>query len=498
MKINKKVLLFKISVISLFLLSKEVKANDSDLLLNIDDCIELAIKNNLDLKIESFNPEIKKLDLKKIYDEFGLSLGMKPNLQNNIRPTSNPFIAGGNVLNEFTQNYDFYIKQKLLTNGEISLDFQNTIFNTSSTRAEINPANTPKLGISFQQPLLKNLFIGYKRINISENENISSNFRLKSKVIDLIFNTQNAYWDLVLSYERMQVLKESLKLAEELYNINKEKEKQGIISKIEVLNAKANISSLEEVFIQSKKIIEENEDKLKNLIISNNTNNDWSKKIKLLTGIEITKNTNIFDEIYNNALNNRPDYKIALTDEKILEIQSEIAKQNTLPNLNMTGGFGLNSLDKDYLTSTKKMFSFQTYSWNLGLNLEFPVVGNVAETEYKQILINYEKQKTITENLKRNIFNELRTQLRNVETNYQRINSNASYKNLLSEQVKAELEKLKLGLSTNFQVMQIQKDLKEASLNEITSKIDYIKSVNALVKAQGLSIEKNKIIWDQK
>jgi outer membrane protein TolC len=490
MKIIKRVL-----IILFFSTLKPVYALDIDLNLSIQDCVELAIKNNLDLKIESFNPEIKKLDLKKIYDEFGLSIGMKPNLQNNIRPTSNSFISGGTVLKEFTQNYDFFLKQKLITNGEISLDFQNNIFNTSSTRAEINPANIPKLGISFQQPLLRNAFIGYKRINIGENESLSSNYKLKSKVIDLILNTQNAYWDLVLNYEKLEVLKESLNLAEELYKINQEKEKQGVISKIDVLTAKANIASMEEMFIQGKRSIEESQDKLKNLI-NNNSDLEWSKKIKTNEKLEIDYDNFQFEEVYNTALNNRPDYKVALIDEKILEIQSEIAKQNMLPNLTVNGGVGLNSLDKDYLKSTQKMFSFETYFWNLGLNLEVPIIGNTLETEYQQTLINYEKQKTITSNIKRNILTELRTSLRNIDTNKQRITSNDTYKKLLSEQVKAELEKLKLGLSTNFQVMQLQKDLKEASLIEINSKIDYIKSINSLIKAQGLSLEKNKIIWN--
>ncbi|MFN4150569.1 MAG: TolC family protein, partial [Candidatus Sericytochromatia bacterium] len=297
MKKKTRNIILKIAILSLLIPSKVI-AKEEEISLSIQECIELAIKNNLDLKIESFNPEIKKLDLKKIYDEFGLSIGMRPNLQNNIRPTSNSFISGGTVLKEFTQNYDFFLKQKLITNGEISLDFQNNIFNTSSTRAEINPANTPKLGISFQQPLLRNALLGYKRINISENESLSSNYKLKSKVLDLILNTQNAYWDLILNYEKLEVLKESLNLAEELYKINQEKEKQGLISKIDVLTAKANIASMEEMFIQGKRSIEESQDKLKNLI-NNNSDLEWSKKIKTNEKLEINYNNFEFEESYN-------------------------------------------------------------------------------------------------------------------------------------------------------------------------------------------------------
>ena len=62
--------------------------------LSIQEAIEFALKNNLDLKIESFTPEIRQLDLQKIYDEFGFVVGFKPNLSNNVRATSNSFLTG--------------------------------------------------------------------------------------------------------------------------------------------------------------------------------------------------------------------------------------------------------------------------------------------------------------------------------------------------------------------------------------------------------------------
>ena len=200
--------------LSLILITPAKAADEQKTItLSIEDCIEIALKNNLDLKIESFTPRIKQLDLQKIYDEFGLSLGFSPNIQNNIRPTSSSFISGGAVLNEFSQNYNFSAKKKFATDGQLSLEFQNSILNTNSTRVDFNPSITPRLALNFQQPVLKNAFNSYRRISIGKNDTSASNLRLKAKAMDIVSLTEQNYWNLALNNERLKVLPTSLNLA---------------------------------------------------------------------------------------------------------------------------------------------------------------------------------------------------------------------------------------------------------------------------------------------
>jgi outer membrane protein TolC len=470
--------------------------NQKTISLSIGEAVEIALKNNLDLKIESYTPEIKQLDLQKIYDGYGFSVGFRPSLQNNVRKTSSSFLTGNTVSKDFSQSYDFFATKKLLSNGEISLNFDNGISSTNSTKTEINPAISPGLSLSFSQPILRNAWNGYRQVSIGKNETYASNLRLKAKAIDVVAQTKDAYWNLVLTRERLKVLEDSLNLTRALLKINQEKEKAGVIAKLEVLSTQATIASSEESLLQGKRSLDESEDALKKILNPSGANIDWDVHINTSGIPEITKVGTDFTNSFNRSLKNRPDYQAVLADKHTINLQAEIANQNRFPELTVNGSVGLNSLDKDYISALGNLFSLQTYNWNFGLNLEIPVIGNVNETTYKQVLLNEEKQDLTIENFKQSMINEVRTAIRNVEINQKRVEANKLSKKLMSEQVKAETEKLNLGMSTNYQVMQLQGDLQQTALNEVNARVEYLKSLDELSRVEGLSLEQNHIIWD--
>ena len=314
--------------------------------------------------------------------------------------------------------------------------------------------------------------------------------------MDIVSLTEQNYWNLVLNKERLKVLQNSLNLAKDLLKINKEKEKAGILARIEVLSTEATIASREESLLQGKRALGQSEDALKRILNPSGSVIDWNMSLNTSGIPGITKENLSFQDSYSKSLNNRPDFQATLIDDETLKLQADIAKQNSLPDLTFNGSFGLNSLDKNYLNAVGSLLSLKTYSWNVGLNLEIPVAGNVNETGYKQLLLSQERQKIMIENFKQAIINDIRTSIRDVEINEQRAEANKRSKELMNEQVKAETEKFKLGLSTNFQVMQFQKALEDTSLNEVNARIDYLKSLSNLSKAEGTILEKNKIIWD--
>ncbi|MBC7473902.1 MAG: TolC family protein [Candidatus Sericytochromatia bacterium] len=479
----------------LFTTNLPVRAEEKPIHLSLQDCLDLALKNNLDLKIERYNPETAKIELNRIYDEFGLIIGFKPSIQNSVSSSSNSFISGSNVLKDFSQSYDLYATKKLLTNGQASIQFQNGIDNTNSTRVDLNPAITPKFSLNFQQPILRNAFNGYRRISIAKNDNLNANLRLKSKAIDLVGQVQQAYWNIVLNKERLKVLEDSLSLNKELLRINIEKEKAGFLAKVDLLTTESSIASKEEGLLQGRKALEDSEDILKKLLNPNSTFN-WDMSIKTDKIPEIKAMSTDFNDSYNISLANRPDYQSSLIDNQSLMVQTEIAKQNKLPDLTFNGSAGLNGLDSNYFSALGKLFSFNAYFLSIGLNFEIPVIGNVYDDDYQKSLLNQEKQKLTIQNYQQRLISEVRNSIRSLNTNQKRIVANKKTIQLTSEQVKAETEKLNLGLSTNYQVLQFQNDLQNANLNELNSRIDYLKSLDALSQVEGINLEKNNLIWD--
>lgn len=488
--------MLKRSILSLLFFSfTAFSASAEELSLSVQDCIEGVLKNNLDLKIESYNPELKKLILQETLDNFSFSLGFQPNIKQNNRPSSNSFITGGSLLNELSQSYDFYATQKLPTGGNLALSFENSIFFTNSTRVDLNPAITPRLALSFSQPLLKNALTGFKKIELAENQTVISKYKLKNKAIAMVSRVQSTYWDLVLTKEKLKVLEKSLDLTKELLQINKEKEKAGFLAKIDILSTEANIASKEENILQVKKDLGNTEDRLK--VLLNNKDVDWKTEISPKDKPVFSKTKVDINTIYEQALKNRPDYLNATLDLKSLEIEKKITEQNKLPQLNLASNAGLESLENNYTNALGKLFNFKTYFWNIGLNFELPVTGNIFETQYKESMLSYQQQELTLNNFMKNLYLESREAVRNLEINEKRVEANRLSKKLAEEQVKAETEKFNLGLSTNYQVLQFQRDSENASLSEINALIDYIKSQNAIFETDGTLLEKNNLIWDK-
>jgi outer membrane protein TolC len=66
-------------------------------------------------------------------------------------------------------------------------------------------------------------------------------------------------------------------------------------------------------------------------------------------------------------------------------------------------------------------------------------------------------------------------------------------RDLAEKSLDAEEKKLKVGLSTNYFVLEFQEKLANARSMEVKAKIDYILSMGRLERAMGTSLEKRNI-----
>ena len=88
---------------------------------------------------------------------------------------------------------------------------------------------------------------------------------------------------------------------------------------------------------------------------------------------------------------------------------------------------------------------------------------------------------------------EVRSAVRAVETNYERVGARREARALAEQKLEAEEAKLKVGLSNNFFVLTYQRDLAFARTNELRAMIDYTLSLGLLDKVTGTSLDKRNI-----
>ncbi len=467
--------------------------------LSLQAAIEQALKANLNLQVERLNPEITALELQRQRANYGLRAGAQALANQNVSPSNNSFISGGSILNQVRQNYNLFLEQDLATGGDLRIGLDNAIVNTNSTQADLNPAFTPRFSLSMNHPLLRNTFNGLRELDLRENAVVGASWTLKDQAIDTVAQVQNAYWDLVLYRERLRVLSQSLAILEDLLNMNQEKQKAGFLSRIDVLQTEARIASSRAGLLDARRNLENTEDRLKQLLNPKAEASfvAWDSELLPIDQPEFKAYATAVEASYQTALQKRPDYQNLLLDLANRQLQTEIAAQNRLPLLNVQGSSGLESLDGSYPNALGKLFSLQTYFWSLGLNFEIPVIGNPYEAAYQQARLQQEQSQLRIDNRRQQIFREIRQAVRNVDLAAQQVAATGLAKQLSEEQLKAQTEKLNLGLTTNFQVLQFQSDFQSASLSEVNAVIAYIQAINQLQQSEGSLLDLLNLNWEQ-
>jgi outer membrane protein TolC len=129
----------------------------------------------------------------------------------------------------------------------------------------------------------------------------------------------------------------------------------------------------------------------------------------------------------------------------------------------------------------------------VGLLLEFPLGNRSARAEYTKASLDQEKSKATLANLEQKITVEIRQAIRQIQTNRKRIDATEKARILADKKLEVEQKKLSVGMSTNFEVLRVQRDLLEAETNWIKALLDYTKSLVALELAEGTILDRHNI-----
>ncbi len=88
---------------------------------------------------------------------------------------------------------------------------------------------------------------------------------------------------------------------------------------------------------------------------------------------------------------------------------------------------------------------------------------------------------------------ELKTDARDVSSNFQSIQAYRTARELAAKKMTAEEKRLAVGLSTSYLVLQYQRDYAQALGDEIKALKDYNISLAKLDKAQGITLQAKHI-----
>jgi len=487
----------------------------SVLSLSLEDCIARAMKNNLGVAVQVLNPAIASSALTQAGEKFYPTLTLGFNKRSTNSASYSFLDAEGSVFNKIN-DYSLDINQVLPFGGTLGLNVDSNMNDSNRSFQTINPRYGSTLTFDFTQPLLKDFGWNTSRqqILIARNNLAISESNLETTLMTTLYQVESAYWTLAYTIDDLQVRRQSLQLARDLLEKNRRSVEVGQLAPIEILSAQAEVATREADILQAEAAVKNAEDQLKTLL---NLSKEEDKAAASLvpTDRPTTGEKKIsLDDALATALASRPDLRSTRIGLKNQELNVNYTRNQLLPGLNLTASYwspGVSGTQIIYLNnnpltgvilgtipggsknSLKDAFNFKYENWTLGLTLSIPVSNVVSRAAYTQARLDMKQAMLDLQNQEQQVFLDIKTAVRAVETNAKRVQAYKVARELAEQKLAGEEEKLRVGLSTNYTVLQFQRDLSTARSAELGAIVDYNISLAVLDQALGTSLKNRNI-----
>jgi len=470
--------------------------------ISLADAAIQALKNNLDISISRQTKESRLTDITVEQAKFDPTLSVNGQYNRQVNPLNRPVFGGtGNNLSSI-QTFDqrstsvtLDAQTNLITGGNVDLNYSPSRTNVNQSVATgflFNPAYTGGLALTFTQPLLRNAGIDINKtfIRIAQNNATVEEHIFRDRVLTVLATVEQTYWEVVFANDNLKVAEAALKAAQELLATNRAKAKAGIMSIVDVLQAEAAMASRVEQVLVAEKAIRDQEDQLRRLL------NPGEEELRLDVRLTPTDKAVVslepisLQEAIDIAIEQRPEIIQAKKNIETSDINTKFAKNQILPTLSFQGTMGMAGLGSDYGNSVNNNFSGDFYNYGAGLVLSYPLGNRSAWSTYNRRQLEGKNAEASLVSVRQQVIIGVKEAVRRVQTDFKRIETTRSARIMAEKQLQAELERLKVGLSTTRFVLDFQRDLATAQGNELRAIVDYNKSLSNLARHKATTLDR--------
>jgi outer membrane protein len=364
--------------------------SDGKLRISLQDAVELALENSLDIAVQRYYPWIADDSILKANSGsfgYGTPGGAFASSTASINPFSqtfttfdpivtssvsiadvsipinNPFLSGTGsagltglkshstqINNQFSETFE--------TGTNITVNWNNT--RSSSAAANFfNPSISSLLSFSFSQPLLNGfgLAVGTRNIRIAKNNRKIADWAFAQQAITTVTSTITAYWELAFARENVKVQQQAVTVAQKLYEDNKKQLEIGSMAPLDVTRAESELATDRQNLIVAQTVQLQDEQILKNAISKDplapnliNVEIITLDQPKQPAAIE----TASFEESVKEAFAKRPDLQEQVLNLKNADIDVKATRNALLPSLALGGFYQANGLAGNQAKSTSK------------------------------------------------------------------------------------------------------------------------------------------------
>ena len=521
--------------------------------ITLEQCIQIALENNLNLRISNYTPRLATIGLQRVYSGYdpNFSIGISDGKRIS-KGRNNPlqFEIPKSKTESFDHNYS--LNGRLPTNTRYNLSLRGGESTGVSSNDDPFGSYGTSARITLTQPLLRDAWSGDRtrmNIKLQKHQIKNSSLAVIRQIMQTVLNVEIAYYGLIASRENVKVAEETLALTQKNFSNQKRRAEVGTLAKSQLPQLEAELFSQKASLLSVQNSYADSINSLKRFLTD-----DFAavQNIELSPAGELNPLQTAFNrnDSWDKALNQRPDILQSKISLENADIDLKFSKNQLYPQLDLTATYGITGNDSSLVSyrhpdgtigaepqyifkpredkagnvvlggngqpimdreRISNPFISQNASFSrgfrdvrrrdypyhsFGLTLSIPIPNRSARASYKISQLQKEQAVLQYKELEQTILVEIDRLIRDAEYRFEQITVTRQSRLSSELALQNETKRYNEGAIENYLVLQAQRDLTSRRYAEINAKVQYLIALSRLAQAEGSTLDNNNIDVD--
>lgn len=425
--------------------------------------------------------------------------------------------SGTNELVDTARSYSIQMREGLLTGGTVRMTYNGSYLNEAVPLDVLNPTSYASLGVSVTHQLLQGFGerVNGRFIRIQRRRAANSERVFQQRLLTLVANTLNFYWDLSLASNDLKYKQRNHDIASRFVTDTERQIAAGAVPAIDRVRARSALAVQQQALTVAQNALLERENAMKDAISWHGQPDPELAAVHVFAVdplvVPATDDVPPVEELLARAALRRPDLAVVRSNVEIADITAMGTANGILPrlsvgaatsNVGQTGQQVPGQVPSPYFVGGATSALGQIFRRNFpneraGASYNAPLINSEAQADLAIDQLSQRQSRLAAQRAMNQLAVDISNQVLALRQARARYQSAVESRTLIEKLLEGEEKKLLAGTSTVATVVNARRDMATAQSNELAAASAYVRSRIALDQDLGATLEVNNISVDE-
>ncbi len=488
--------------------------------ITLAEAIRAAVENNPGVRAQRQRPRQDRLLPLTAASAYDPTLRLETSVADSTTPTANVLsgvtVGGNQSLEQDEVLANLTLSKLFVTGTAVDLSWENSRRSSNSSFQSLSPEYEPIVGLTVQQPLLKNFggLTTRTAVRMAANDARRSAALFEAGLADFAAEVVDAYWNYSEAQAEVEVRRHALELAGELVAEAEARVKIGTLPPVASREARADEALRKEAAISAQNRLDVAARTLQYTVMLSDRPGGPPLPLRPVDRHQVEERKLDRASVLRRAVERRAEVRAARLEVDTARLEQTQARNELLPSLNLVGNYRLLGLggisrpaelpsgsgdvasatlssgEKDaYGDALDLLASGDFYSYSVGLQLELPFSNARARAEHERATIALRSSEERLRQVLSDIALEIERVIGDVASATQRVFAARMARELAEENLDNQKRRYEVGMVTTTDVLRFQDKVVAAMASEVRAVADHARALAQLHRAEGTLLD---------